>query len=117
MTEQWFEFCGKAVDNGTAWLLETYDGEGALAALKDDVRLEGGVTRIRRGARVKVLRGPRGGYPVSLQTVADGCPCGRSCCIGFVVVCCGTGEVVNSAAGIWNECSQEPATVQPQNKI
>lgn len=116
MTEQWLEFCGKAVDNGTAWLLETHDGHGALVAVKDDVRLEEAVIRIRRGARVKVLKGSRGGYPVSLRVLSEGCPCGRSCCIGFIVVCCETGEVVNSAAGIWNECSQEP-NPQPQDAI
>ncbi|MEX1230050.1 MAG: hypothetical protein WEB58_07405 [Planctomycetaceae bacterium] len=107
MTEQWFPFSGTAVDNGAAWLLSTFDGDGALAALKTDVRIERDAVSVRCGALVKVIRGARGGYPGSLQDVAKNCPCGRSCCIGFVVVCCETGEVVNSAAGIWNECSEE----------
>lgn len=101
----WIEFSGKAIDNGDAWLLEADRGDGAFAALKADVRVQGGAIEVRRGAVVQVVKPPQGGgKPASIEVPAGDCPDGMSRCIGFVVICCRDSRVVGPGLGVWDEC-------------
>lgn len=106
--DEWIKFEGRAIDRSDSWILETSQGDGSLAVQKCDVRLTASDVQIRRGAVVQVLRAPQGGgRPASIDIPTSDCPCGRTRCIGFVLICCEDQRVIGTGLGYWDECPSE----------
>jgi hypothetical protein len=105
MQDEWVQFTGRASEDGDAWILETDNGSGAISAPKPDVRFVGLSIEIRRGTAVRILKRPTGGgKPTSIEVPAGDCPCGKTVCIGYVMICCRDNRVIGTGLGIWDDC-------------
>ena len=98
-TADWVTFKGTAKQAGDRYHLTPEDKNGAIDAPAEAVKVEGDTVKIRVGALVKIAK-PAKGTPEASTKPPEGCV--RRSCIGQVMICCNTAQVVSSCTGSYS---------------